>query len=107
MSPPAISPSSLCSDSKPPWHRRRGWGESARVLAICIESCPDRSCMQQTFDARTASSATTYRVRAILLLGDAAQLCDLLLMYADVTLGRCNFFVNGTAHDSNTDSQDA
>jgi hypothetical protein len=25
----------------------------------------------------------------------------------DVTLGQCNFFVNGTAHDSNTDSQDA
>jgi hypothetical protein len=23
------------------------------------------------------------------------------------TLGRCYFFVNGTAHDSNTDSQDA
>ena len=81
MSPPAISPSSLFSDSKLPWHRRPGAGESARVLAICIESCPDHSCMQQTFDARTASSAT-YRVRAILFLGDAAQLCDLLLMYA-------------------------
>src|SRR5215831_13848243 len=103
MSPPAISPSSLCSDLKPPWLRRPGAGKSARVLAICIESRPDHSCMQQTFDARTASSATW--CQGDIVFRDAAQLCDLLLMYA--TLGRCNFFVNGTAHDSNTDSQDA